>query len=89
MSLPGAPADRRSRAIRKPGRTHDRFLHPLARARRAGTGQFRSLQDAIFAAPTARAGKPWIIRVRPGTYREANVPGPDGRPIGTFRTHDD
>ena len=79
-----------------------------------GSGQFRSLQDAIFAAPTARAGKPWIIYVRPGTYRErlyvqsekrfvalvgedalttvvtydlhANVPGPDGKPIGTFRT---
>ena len=79
-----------------------------------GSGQFHSLQDAIAAAPSGRPGRPWIIHVRPGTYRErlyvqrekrflalvgddaektvitfdlhANVPGPDGRPIGTFRT---
>jgi pectinesterase len=35
-----------------------------------GSGQFRSVQDAILAAPTARAGQPWIIYVRAGTYRE-------------------
>ena len=79
-----------------------------------GSGQFRSLQDAIAAAPSGRPGRPWIIHVRPGTYRErlyvqrekrflalvgedaektvvtfdlhANVPGTDGKPIGTFRT---
>ena len=79
-----------------------------------GSGQFRSVQEAIFAAPTARADKPWIIFVRPGVYKErlyvqrekrfvalvgenaettvvsydldANLPGPDGKPIGTFRT---
>jgi len=79
-----------------------------------GSGQFRSLQDAIAAAPAGRPGRPWIIHVRPGTYQErlyvqrekrflglvgedaektvvtfdlhANVPGTDGKPIGTFRT---
>jgi len=79
-----------------------------------GSGQFRSLQDAIAAAPSGRPGRPWIIHVRPGTYRErlyvqrekpflalvgedaektivtfdlhANMPGTDGKPIGTFRT---
>jgi pectinesterase len=79
-----------------------------------GSGQFRSLQDAIAAAPSGRPGRPWIIHVRPGAYRErlyvqretrflalvgddpektivsfdlhANVPGTDGKPIGTFRT---
>jgi pectinesterase len=79
-----------------------------------GTGQFSSLQDAIAAAPAGRPGRPWIIHVRPGVYRErlyvqrekrflalvgedaertvvtfdlhANVPGTDGKPIGTFRT---
>jgi pectinesterase len=79
-----------------------------------GSGQFHSLQDAIAAAPAGRPGRPWIIHVRPGTYKErlyvqrekrflaivgedaektivtfdihANMPGPDGKPIGTFRT---
>ena len=79
-----------------------------------GSGQFQSVQDAIAAAPSGRPGRPWIIHVRPGTYRErlyvqrekrflalvgedaektvvtfdlhANVPGTDGKPIGTFRT---
>ncbi len=79
-----------------------------------GSGQFHSLQDAIAAAPAGRPGRPWIIHVRPGSYRErlyvqrekrflalvgedaattvvtfdlhANVPGTDGKPIGTFRT---
>ena len=35
-----------------------------------GSGQFRSLQDAIAAAPSGRLGRPWIIHIRPGTYRE-------------------
>jgi pectinesterase len=79
-----------------------------------GSGQFHSLQDAIAAAPAGRPDRPWIIHVRPGSYRErlyvqrekrflalvgedaastvvtfdlhANVPGTDGKPIGTFRT---
>ncbi|MFI5337268.1 MAG: pectinesterase family protein [Opitutales bacterium] len=81
-----------------------------------GSGQFTSVQDAISAAPL-RPGKEdprWVIRVKPGTYRErvyvqrergrillvgddaartiitfnlhADLPGPDGKPIGTFRT---
>lgn len=81
-----------------------------------GTGHFRSIQDAISAAPlrTGDTDPVWIIFVKAGTYRErvyvqrergrllvvgedaartilefdlhANLPGPDGRPIGTFRT---
>jgi len=81
-----------------------------------GTGQYRSVQEAISTAPmkTDPAATPWIILVKPGTYREriyvqrergnirvigedaanttitfnlnANLPGPDGKPIGTFRT---
>jgi pectinesterase len=36
-----------------------------------GTGQFKSVQDAINAAPqTSSASAPWTIRVRAGTYRE-------------------
>jgi pectinesterase len=35
-----------------------------------GSGQFRSLQDAIAASPAGRPGKPWIIHVRPGVYKE-------------------
>src|SRR6266540_2743575 len=80
-----------------------------------GDGQFKSLQDAINAAPqrTSRT-KPWVIHVKPGVYKEliyvqreksfisligddptktiltynlhANMPGPDGKIIGTFRT---
>lgn len=81
-----------------------------------GDGQFKSIQDAIMAAPPGLPSptRPWVIAVRPGIYREliyvqrerrwiklvgedpattiitfnlhANIPGPDGKPIGTFRT---
>ena len=81
-----------------------------------GTGQYKSLQEAISAAPmrTDPAPPRWVILVKPGTYNErvyvqrergnihvigedtektviaynmhANMPGPDGKPIGTFRT---
>jgi pectinesterase len=79
-----------------------------------GSGQFKSVQEAIAAAPTARADKRWVIYIKAGTYKErlyiqrekrflslvgedaektiltydlsANLPGPDGKPIGTFRT---
>ncbi len=80
-----------------------------------GSGQFKSVHEAIMAAPhTATPTRPWVIFVKPGTYRElvyvqgergcvrlvgaeaektvitfdlhANMPGPDGKPIGTFRT---
>ena len=80
------------------------------------TGQYRSIQDAISAAPmhTGTDDPVWIIFVKVGTYRErvyvqrergrilvvgedaartilefdlhANLPDPDGKPIGTFRT---
>jgi pectinesterase len=81
----------------------------------AGGGQFKTVQEAINAAPqNATATHPWIIRIKPGSYREtvyvqrekrfvhlagddaattkitydlyASLPGPDGKPLGTFRT---
>ena len=81
-----------------------------------GSGAYRSVQEAISAAPMrVGAHDPrWVILVKPGTYRErvyvqrergnltvrgedaattvitfdlsAKVPGPDGKPIGTFHT---
>lgn len=81
-----------------------------------GEGQFKSIHDAIMAAPPGlpSAERPWVIHVKPGVYQEliyvqqerrfiklegedakttiimmnlhANLPGPDGKPIGTFRT---
>lgn len=80
-----------------------------------GDGQFKSVQDAINAAPqrTSRE-RPWVIHIKPGVYKEliyvqrekrfitlegedaektiltynlnANMLGPDGKIIGTFRT---
>lgn len=90
-------------------------LAALAIVAADGSGQFKSVQDAINAAPaTSSAASPWTIRVRPGIYRElvyvqrekhfvrlvgddprttvitydlrASLPGPDGKPIGTFHT---
>lgn len=80
-----------------------------------GSGQYQSVQEAIFAAPqTTTSKRHWVIYLKPGTYREliyvqrekrfvhlvgddaektvitynlhANLTGPDGKPIGTFRT---
>lgn len=81
-----------------------------------GSGQYRSLQEAISSAPmrTGKGDPRWVIFVKKGVYRErvyvqrergnmmilgedaattivtydlhANLPGPDGKPIGTFRT---
>ncbi len=81
-----------------------------------GSGQYKSIQEAISAAPmrTGAADPRWVILVKPGTYKErvyvqrergnialigedaektvltydlnANLTGPDGKPIGTFRT---
>ena len=80
-----------------------------------GGGDYRTVQAAIDAAPQhTSAAVPWVILVRPGTYREvvyvqrekrfvalvgedpartvitydlhASTAGPDGKPIGTFRT---
>ena len=80
-----------------------------------GTGQYKSVQEAISEAPLARqTGPRWVIRVKPGVYHErvyvqrergnilligddaaktiiefelsAKAAGPDGKPIGTFRT---
>lgn len=79
-----------------------------------GSGQFKTVQEAIMAVPAGSSNNPVFIRVKPGTYKEliyvqhekrffhlvgespektvltynlhANLPGPDGKPIGTFRT---
>jgi len=80
-----------------------------------GTGQYKTVQEAVSAAPQL-ADPPnfWTILIKPGTYNEivyvqrerghirllgenaettritaslaAKTIGPDGRPIGTFRT---
>jgi pectin methylesterase-like acyl-CoA thioesterase len=79
-----------------------------------GTGQFKSVQEAIMAVPQTGTKAVWTILIKPGTYKEqiyiqrergnlllkgedaektvltfdlnANLPGRDGKPIGTFRT---
>ncbi len=79
-----------------------------------GTGQFKSVQEAIMAVPQTGVKAAWTILIKPGTYKEqiyiqrergnlllkgedaektvltfdlnANLPGKDGKPIGTFRT---
>jgi pectinesterase len=77
------------------------------------SGQFKTVQDAVNAAPDG-SSKPFRIYIKPGVYRElvvvpqqkrflhligedpattvltyylnANMPGDDGKPIGTFKT---
>jgi pectinesterase len=79
-----------------------------------GSGQFKSVQDAIMSVPSGSASRPVVIRIKPGLYKEliyvqhekrffhlvgenaektiitfglhANMIGPGGNPIGTFRT---
>ena len=79
-----------------------------------GSGQFKTVQEAILSAPAGSRTNPVIIHIKPGIYKEliyvqrekrffrlvgddlektilthnlqANLPGPDGQPIGTFRT---
>ncbi|HXM34699.1 MAG TPA: pectinesterase family protein [Pyrinomonadaceae bacterium] len=79
-----------------------------------GSGQYKTVQEAVMAVPAGSAANPVIIRIKPGTYKEliyvqhekrffhlvgedaektvltydlyAAMIGPDGKPIGTFRT---
>ena len=79
-----------------------------------GSGQFKSVQDAIMSVPAGTRAKPVVIRIKPGIYKEliyiqhekrffhligedaektiltfdlhANMPGANGKTIGTFRT---
>src|SRR5256884_9351547 len=79
-----------------------------------GTGQFKSVQDAIMSVPSGSPDKPVVIHIKPGVYKEliyiqrekrffhllgedaektiltfdfhANMIGPNGKPITTFRT---
>jgi pectinesterase len=79
-----------------------------------GSGQFKTVQEAISVAPTGTCAHPTVIRIKPGTYKEliyvqrekrfvelvgeeaakttltydlyAGMAGPDGKPMGTFRT---
>lgn len=80
-----------------------------------GSNQFKSVQEAINAAPqNTSPSNPCIIHIKAGTYKEllyaqrekrfvrllgddpdktiltynlsAKMPGPDGKPMGTFRT---
>ncbi len=48
-----------------------------------GSGTHATIQAAIDAAPTG-ATKPYVIRIKPGTYRE-HVVVPDDKPFLTFR----
>ncbi|PWT89153.1 MAG: pectin esterase [Blastocatellia bacterium] len=79
-----------------------------------GSGQFKTVQEAIMSIPAGTAANPVVIHIKPGTYKEliylqhekrffrlvgedatrtvltfdlhANMIGPDGKPITTFRT---
>src|SRR6201988_4542772 len=79
-----------------------------------GSGQFKSIQDAIMSVPAGSPENPVVIKIKPGVYKEliyvqhekrffrligedatktvltfdlnANIVGPNGKPIGTFRT---
>ena len=79
-----------------------------------GSGQFKSVQDAIMSVPSGSPTSPVVIHIKPGTYKEliyiqhekrffhlvgedagktiltfdlaANMVGPNGKPITTFRT---
>ncbi len=79
-----------------------------------GSGQFKTVQDAIMSVPMGYTTNHVVIRIKPGTYKEqiyiqrekrffhlvgesatntiltfdlnANIVGPAGKPIGTFRT---
>ena len=79
-----------------------------------GTGQFKSVQDAIMSVPSGSHAQPVVIHIKPGVYKEliyiqrekrffhllgedaektiltfdfhANMIGPNGKPITTFRT---
>jgi len=79
-----------------------------------GSGQYKTVQEAVMAIPAGSYDNPVIIRIKPGTYKEliyvqhekrffhlvgedaqktiltydlyAAMTGPDGKPIGTFRT---
>jgi pectinesterase len=79
-----------------------------------GSGQFKSVQDAIMSVPSGSGSRPVVIHIKPGVYKEliyiqhekrffhlvgenagktiltfdlhANMIGPGGNPIGTFRT---
>ena len=70
------PPRRRHRAREHRGRGTAAARPPADEARRRtsvaadGSGEYRTLQAAIAAAPTATREKPWVIRVKAGTYRE-------------------
>src|SRR6266404_6151597 len=79
-----------------------------------GSGQFKSVQEAIMAVPSGNASQSVVIHIKAVTYKEliyiqrekrffhlvgeeatntvltydlyANLPGPQAKPIGTFRT---
>ena len=79
-----------------------------------GTGQYKTLQEAVMVVPAGSPSNHVFIHIKPGTYKElvyvqrekrffhlvgenaektiitfdlnANMNGPSGKPIGTFRT---
>jgi pectin methylesterase-like acyl-CoA thioesterase len=34
-----------------------------------GSGQFKSVQEAIMSVPSGSPGKPVVIHIKPGTYK--------------------
>jgi len=46
-----------------------------------GSGNYLKVGDAIAAAPARYSGKQWVIRIKPGTYREKLRIGRDRAPI--------
>ena len=52
-----------------------------------GDGQFKSVQDAIMAAPQGlpSAERPWVIHVKPGVYKELIYVQRERRFITNFR----
>src|SRR4051794_35117438 len=51
-----------------------------------GSGQFRTVQEAIDAAPAGRT-EPFVIHITPGTYRE-HVVVPEHKPFLTLQGDD-
>ena len=109
-------APREAAAQEKPAPHVGPGLTPDAVVAADGSGQYRSVQEAISSAPmrTGLGDPRWVIFVKKGVYRErvyvqrergnmlilgedaatttltydlhANIAGPDGKAIGTFRT---
>src|SRR5262245_10076357 len=59
-------------ALTKAQRSHRDILRDLTEITVAldGSGQFKSVQEAIMSVPSGSAEKPVVIHIKPGTYKE-------------------